>query len=162
MQSNNLNENIKHNDLEDLISNVVSIDQFKSKLGDDDKVVVIAFEISDKDPAQDLSQFLETGHDALDVDISPGPNDEGKYKVFIELERNQKLFSRIEKILNDVMRVDNQISSFKFTSYKNTMPADWSEEEFNNRVITSSYEYLISNDPEKAQIAERMKFLKNY
>ena len=62
MQSEKIKENIEHNDLKALISDVVSIDQYKSKVAKDNKVVVIAFKIKDKDPAHDLSQFLETGH----------------------------------------------------------------------------------------------------
>ena len=60
---------IQNNDLEDLISSVVSIDQYKSKIGKDENVVVIAFDIKDSDPAKDLSQFIETGHECIDVDV---------------------------------------------------------------------------------------------
>lgn len=166
MQSNNknnqLDENIHHNDLVDLISNVISIDQYKSKLGDDEHVVVVAFEVADADPAQDLSQFLETGHDSLDVDITPGPDDKGKYKVFVELERNSKLFSRVNKLLDDVMRVDNSIDSFMFTSYENKEPQQWSEQAFNNSVITSSYDYVLKHNPKAKEITERIKFLNKY
>ena len=76
-----LTEGIQHNDLTNLISDTVSIDQFKSKIGNDENVVVIAFEIMDKDPAKDLSNFLETGHEALDIDISQGPNKNNKYNT---------------------------------------------------------------------------------
>ena len=94
-----LNEGIQNNDLNSLITDTISIDQFKSKIGSDENVVVVAFEVMDKDPAKDLSMFLETGHDFLDVDISQGPNKNGKYNVFVELDRDSKLFFNIEKIL---------------------------------------------------------------
>ena len=163
MQSKQLNENIKHNDLVDLIEDTVSIDQYKSKIGDDAKIVVVAFKVLDLDPAQDLSQFLETGHKAaLDVDVSPGPDEDGKYTVFVELDRNSKLYDTINSIFDDVKRVDTSIGQFKFTSYENTSPVEWTRENFDSNVISSSYDYTIKHNPDAAQISERIKFLNKY
>ena len=90
---------IQNNDLIDLIQSTFSVDQYKSKIGDDKNVVVLAFEVKDADPAKDLSQFIETGHNTIDVDVSPGPNKDGNYKVFVELERNSKLFDSIDNFI---------------------------------------------------------------
>lgn len=163
MQSNQLNENIKHDDLNSLIQPIVSIDQYKSKVGDDANVVVLAFKVLDVDPAKDLSQFLETGHkSALDVDVSAGPDPEGNYTVYVELDRNSRLFDVIQQILDDVMRVDNNIGGFMFTSYKEKMPKEWSQENFNAAVITSSYDYTVKYNPNAVAISERIKFLNKY
>ena len=78
-----INEGIQNNDLADLVKNTVSIDQYKSKLGKDENVIVIAIEVLNKDPADDLSQFIESGHKILDVDVSTGPNEEGYYSVSV-------------------------------------------------------------------------------
>ena len=83
-QQYNLKENIKHNDLAELINTTFSVDQYKSKLGEDENIIVIAFVVMDLDPAQELSQFLETGHDAFDIDVSTGPNEDGHYSVYVE------------------------------------------------------------------------------
>ena len=157
-----LNEGIQNNDLNSLITDTISIDQFKSKIGSDENVVVVAFEVMDKDPAKDLSMFLETGHDFLDVDISQGPNKNGKYNVFVELDRDSKLFFNIEKILKDVERVDNNCCDFKFTSYKNTTPTSWSKENFSSRVIDSSLDYVKTYNKQAQEISERIKFLNEY
>jgi len=153
---------IQHNDLEDLVLTTFSIDQYKSKVGDDKNVVVVAFEVKDADPAKDLSQFIETGHDCIDVDASTGPDKDGNYKVYVELERNTKLFDSVNKILNDIARVDNTASSFKFIAYKQDAPMDWSKENFEKSVYSSSYDYTIATNPEAHKIAERMKFLNKY
>ena len=153
---------IQHNDLVNLIEPVISIDQFKSKVGDDKNIVVLAFDVKDAEPAKDLSQFIETGHDTVDVDVSPGPNKDGFYKVFVELERNSKLFSNIDTILKDVKRVDNDISTFTFNAYKQDAPLDWNEGNFKTAVYSSSYDYTIATNPEAHVIAERMKFLNSY
>jgi hypothetical protein len=163
MQSNQLNENIKHNDLNALIQPIVSIDQYKSKIGDDANIVVVAFKVLDIDPAKDLSQFLESGHpSALDVDISPGPDPEGNYTVYVELDRNSRLYDVLEEILTDVQRVDNNIKEFMFTSYKEKMPKEWSKENFEQSVITSSYDYTVKYNPDAVAISERIKFLNKY
>lgn len=162
MQSKPLNENIKHNDLIDLISPIVSIDQYKSKLGKDENIVVVAFDVADLDPAQDLSQFLETGHDAIDVDITPGPDADGRYKVFVELERNSKLFDSVQKLIDDIKRVDNSVTDVMFTSYENKQPQQWTRENFDSSVLTSSYDYVLKHNPNAKAITERIRFLNKY
>jgi hypothetical protein len=162
MSSKQINEAIQNNDLADLISAVVSIDQYKSKVGDDKEVVVVAFRIKDKDPAADLSQFLETGHSALDVDISPGPDVDGMYTVFLELERGVELYEKIDAILKDVQRVDNTIQNWQFNSYESDSVQPWSKEAFDQNVISNSYDYVIKHDENAKAISERIKFLNKY
>jgi len=162
MQSTVISEGLQHDDLNNLIGDVISIDQYKSKVGNDENIVVIAFELMDKEPAQDLSQFLETGHEVLDIDVSQGPNKNSKYNVFVEINRDSNLFSTIEKILKDTIRLDNNIKSFKFTSHKNTTPADFNEENFNTRVIVSNLEYVKTHNANAQQISERIRFLNTY
>lgn len=162
MQSNKLNENLQHNDLNNLVSSTISIDQFKSKVGEDKNVVVVSVEVMHKDPANDLSSFLETGHEALDIDVSLGPNKNQKFNVFIELDRNSKLYDSICKILKDIERVDNNFKNVMFTSYKNTTPAPWNKENFEERVISSSHEYVLKFNPEAKTISERIRFLNEY
>ncbi len=162
MQQSNLNENIKHNDLSELVNPIISVDQYKSKLGEDENIIVIAFVVMDMEPAQELSQFLETGHDAFDIDVSTGPNKDGHYTVYVEIERNSSSFETINNIVKDVERADNSFMDIKFTSYENKAPQSWSEDNFNNSVITSSYDYVLKHNPEAKQISERINFLKKY
>jgi len=158
-----LNEAMQYNDLRGLVSNVVSIDQYKSKIGDDKNIVVVALEVDHIEAAADLSQFIETGHkDAIDVDVSVGPTPEGKYTVFVEYNRNSFLFKLIDVMLQDILNVDNEVSSWQFVSYKETVPKEWTSEEFEESVHTSSYEYVIATDADAKVISERIKFLTNY
>jgi len=158
-----LNEAMQNNDLRGLVSNVVSIDQYKSKIGDDKNIVVVALEVDHLDAAADLSQFIETGHkDAIDVDVSVGPTPEGKYTVFVEYTRGSFLFNLIDVMLQDILNVDNEVESWKFISYKETIPKDWTSEEFAAVVHTSSYEYVIAHDKDAKVISERIKFLNSY
>ena len=74
MQHNNqLHEGLEQGDLARLIDSVYSIDEFKSKMGDDADIIVLAFTAGDKGPAQDLMNFIEKGYDwVLDGDVSSG------------------------------------------------------------------------------------------
>lgn len=157
-----INESIKHNDLRGLIAPLVSIDQYKSKLGKDENVAVVAFKVQDRDPALDLSQYIESGYDLLDVDVSPGPDSEGIYTVFVELERNSKLFDTIDTILNDIKQVDNELEGWAFLSYETDGVLAWNEKNFRANVIDDSYKYVLAHNPEAKAISERMNFLKGY
>ena len=98
----------------------------------------------------------------VDVDTSPGPDDEGFYKVYVEIARDSKLFATVEKVLADVQRADNEIDTFMFTSYNSKMPQPFNKENFDNSVISSSYDYTLATNPEAQAISERIKFLNNY
>lgn len=170
MQSD-LNESIGHNDLRGLIGNIVSVDQYKSKVGNDENIVVLAIKVRDQHPCEDLSQFIESGFELLDVDKSTGPNENGEYTVFVELERNSELFDSIDQILNDVKQVDNNIEEWLFTVYGNSKVQAWSKENFDANVISDSYDYVVkyqnakpieASDESQSEIAERLKFLNNY
>jgi len=145
MMQSKLNESIEKNDLSNHIDNIVSIDQYKSKLGDDKNIIVIAIKIKDKNPADDLSQFLETGLDLLDVETSPGPDENGFYTLYLEVARDSKAADLIQRVLDDAQRVDNSVESWLFTSYDNKTPVPWSIESFESSVQTDAYEYEIKH-----------------
>lgn len=156
-------EGIEYNDLRSLIDPVVSIDQYKSKMGNDSKIIVLALKVNDQYPAQDLSQFIEKGFkQAIDVDISPGPDEDGKYTVFVELLRNEKLFNDVEDILNNVTNLDENIKQWSFVAYENKQKQDFNKDNFKNSVIVDSGDYAIRHDEEAAKLSERIKFLNSY
>jgi hypothetical protein len=122
----NLNETLIAGDLKHLVSSVFEIDSYKSKIGNDQKMVVLSFNVDDKPPADDLARFLELGYDYIvDADATDGPLDTGKYKVFVEMERNRHVPERIEEILQGIQKLTG-IQNFRFRYYKSfrTNPAD--------------------------------------
>ena len=94
--------------------------------------------------------------------MSPGPNKDGNYKVFVELQRNSKLFDSIDNILKDITRVDESANSFMFNAYKSDMPSNWNRQNFESSVYSSSYDYEMATNPEAQAISERIKFLNKY
>jgi hypothetical protein len=162
--SKKLNETLNPNSLRGLISPIVSIDQYKSKIGEEDKAVVIAFTVKDKYPAQDLSTFIERGNsDYVDVELGVGPStDESEYHVYVEIHRNSKLFDTVDGLLDAVKNLDEDIEAWMFTSYKQTFPKPFSKENFDKQVISDPYEYVTTYNKDAKQISERIKFLNNY
>ena len=96
----NINENLKANDLKNVIKKVFGIDSYSSKIGDDESIVVLSFSADHEDPAKDLENFVEMGYDfVLDADVTPGENDDGTYTVFVELERTRHVAEQIFELL---------------------------------------------------------------
>ena len=83
-----VNEGLKAGDLEGVVSKRFSVDRFKSKMGEDRNIMVLAFSVDGQAPAKDLERFAETGYkEVLDADATPGSLEDGKHRVFIEFAR---------------------------------------------------------------------------
>lgn len=96
-------ENLRPNDLRDLVSSEIHIDEFKSKMGADEDVCVISFKVQGKNPATDLVDFIEKAYPfVLDSDTSSGEMSDGDYLVFVELERNGKLIKELLQIITEL------------------------------------------------------------
>ena len=119
---------LKSKDLQHYVNEIFTIDNFKSKMGRDEDVSVLAFEVTDQEPAKDLMNFIEKGYaSVLDADISTGENNRGKYNVFVELERNRRLPEHIQKILDDVTKLTG-IEEWKYRYYKDVESKPFTEE----------------------------------
>ena len=116
------NEGLKAGDLEGVISNRFSIDQYKSKMGDDKNILVLAFEADSLAPAKDLERFAETGYKfILDADATPGTMKDGKHRVFVEFARQEGVINNIISFLEDLKKLTN-IEEFEYTYHKGQNP----------------------------------------
>ena len=61
--SNLLSESLGFKDLEGMMKPTVHVDEFSSKMGDDDDVIVISFFVRDAQAAKDLMNWFEKGYD---------------------------------------------------------------------------------------------------
>lgn len=119
---------LKSNDLKDFVNNIFTIDGYQSKMGKDEEVAVLAFEVTDQEPAKDLVSFIEKGYGfILDADMSTGENRKGKYNVFVEMERNRYLGKNIKTILDDVQKLTG-IEEWKYRYYKEVESKPFTEE----------------------------------
>jgi len=77
-------EGLQYKDLEGIMKNTVHIDEFASKMGDDDDIVVVSFFVRDLQAAKDLVGWFEKGYDfVLDADRSPGEIKPSRYLLTI-------------------------------------------------------------------------------
>ena len=117
-----VNEGLKAGDLEGIVSKRFSVDQFKSKMGDDKNIMVLAFSVDSHAAAKDLERFAEKGYkEVLDADATPGTLEDGKHRVFVEFARVEKVDQHVRRFLDDLSKLTN-IESFEFTYHKRTIP----------------------------------------
>ena len=102
-----VNEGLKAGDLEGVVSNKFSIDQYKSKMGEDRNILVLAFTVDGMAPAKDLERFAETGYKSVpDADATPGTLEDGKHKVFVEFARSPDVVKQILAFLEGTQQRD--------------------------------------------------------
>tara|TARA_Y100000114_G_scaffold36935_1_gene32488 strand:+ start:11773 stop:12513 length:741 start_codon:yes stop_codon:yes gene_type:complete len=118
-----ISEGLKAGDLKGVISRRFSVDQYKSKMGDDRNIMVLAFVADSLAPAKDLERFAETGYKSvLDADATPGTMADGKHRVFIEFERKEGVDRQIKSFLDDLQKLTGDENGFEFTYHKRTVP----------------------------------------
>ena len=119
---NNLTEGLRAGDLEGIVEKRFSVDQYKSKMGDDSDVMVLAFVCNNAEGAKDLERFAEKGYKkVLDADATPGTMEDGKYRVFVEFSRQEGVDLAIAEFLQDLKKLTG-IETFEFTYHKRTVP----------------------------------------
>ena len=99
---------LRQHDLEFTVDPIFEIDSYKSKMGDDQDIVVLSFSVNGEQPAKDLVNFVETGYNfVLDADKTSGEQADKKYRVFVELERNRHVPNQIIEILDGIKKLTN-------------------------------------------------------
>jgi hypothetical protein len=102
-RSDILKETLDYKDLEEMLKPTIHVDEFSSKMGDDEDVVVISFFVRDKQAANDLVQWFEKGYDfILDADQSPGEIKPNRYLVYVEIRRRNAVPQQIAQLLQDL------------------------------------------------------------
>ncbi len=119
-----VNEGLKAGDLDGIVSKIFSVDQFKSKMGEDKNIMVLAFSVDSHAAAKDLERFAEAGYkEVLDADATPGTLEDGKHRVFIEFAREENVHQHVRKLLDDLAKLTN-IDTFEFTYHKKSVPLE--------------------------------------
>lgn len=136
-----LNEGLRAKDLKEFVSDIFTVDQYQSKMGEDKDIVVLGFRVREKHPAMDLVEFIETGYNyILDADMSSGEEHDGQYQVFVEIERTDKLPGQLKELMRGISQLtDNH--HWRFRYQKNPSSVEFSEEAVSENIPTSPREY---------------------
>jgi len=140
----NLTEGLEINDLKRLVHTELHIDEFKSKLGRDEDIIVLSFKLTGREPASDLVDFLEKGYDwVIDADISAGEMDDGDYVVFVECDRNPEMPEKIMAMMEDLMNLtDQDLDEWRVHYRSEHVDHELSVDNIRQNVPLSSKEYL--------------------
>ncbi len=143
---------LKANDLEYLVKKVFEIDSFKSKIGTDEDITVLSFTIDDEEPAKDLVNFIEMGFNfVLDADVSAGEMDDGKYRVYVEIERTRHIAGQIMEIVEGVKKLTG-LDEMRFRYFKS----------FKSELATlENLEAVVPGDKEAYQVATKERHMDN-
>jgi hypothetical protein len=152
----NLTEGLRPLDLENLVYPIFEVDTYKSKMGEDQDVCVISFHVKDREPANDLMEFVEKGYNfVLDADVSSGENDRGEYYVFVEISRSPRLARQIDEMLYGFKKLTG-INEWRFKYHKDQDKYEVSEE--NLRKVIPSSPSLYEGKLKKYQVENLKKF----
>lgn len=160
-----INEGLENEELRGLVYDIISIDQYKPKIGTDAETVVIAFTVKYENPAQDLNNFIQSSYiEILDVEASSIPNEEGEYKVFVEIERTPNLYKKISDLLNEVNKITSAGGGWKYKAYKMSSPKEFTKENIEKDVISTPQEYdkIYKKKTAEDSVRERIEFLLKY
>ena len=109
MFNNKINEGLEQNDLKRLVIPELHIDEYKSKMGKDEDVIVLSFKVSGREPAEDLVNFIEKGYEwVLDADVSSGEMDDGDFLVFVECDREPGAADNFVAMIKDILNLTDQ------------------------------------------------------
>ena len=143
LHNSNISEGVEMGDLGRLVKPEMTIDEFRSKMGEDKDIVVVGFTILGKEPADDLVNFVEKSYDwVLDADISSGETSDGNYIVFVELQRKPESSEHIYTMLEDMMNLtDQKIEDWVFSYYKGVEKLPVTLENLEKTIIKTPEEY---------------------
>lgn len=118
-------EDLREKDLANLISSYVSVDEYTSKIDEDN--ITVAFFVNELDAAEELEDFIEKFYyiEIRDIEISDSLTDDNKYIIFVELERNDSF----PKIFLDMIDTINYVADNKdwnFSTYQMNKPVELS------------------------------------
>jgi len=140
--NNLLSENIGFKDLEGLLKPTIHVDEFSSKMGDDDDIIVISFFVRDQQAAKDLMSWFEKGYDfVLDADRSPGEIKPNRYLVYVEMRRRSTAGANVEQLLDDLNTLTEFENATDWTMHYKGKDIPFSRDTFDSTVPLTPKEY---------------------
>jgi hypothetical protein len=146
--SSPLFESLGYKDLEGLMKPTIHVDEFSSKMGDDDDIIVVSFFVRDPQAAKDLMMWFEKGYDfVIDADRSPGEIRPNRYLVYVELRRRSTAGGHVETLLNDLNTLSEYDASYLSRHYR-VQEIPFSRDAFDATVPLSPRAYRERTDKE--------------
>ena len=141
-------EALEYKDMEGMIKPTLHVDEFASKMGDDDDIIVASFFVRSQQAARDLMNWFEKGYDwVMDADVSPGEISPGRYLVYIEMRRRNSAGTHLAEAISDLETLTDLVPEDWSLHYGDqTVP--FSKESFDRLVPLSPKEYRARRERE--------------
>jgi hypothetical protein len=150
---NQLFESLGFKDLEGLMKPTIHVDEFSSKMGDDDDIIVVSFFVRNPQAAKDLMMWFEKGYDfVIDSDKSPGEIRPNRYLVYVELRRRSTAGQHVETLLNDLNTLTEFESAQDWTMHYRGKDIPFSRDAFDSTVPLSPRAYRELKDQELNEV----------
>ena len=136
-----LSEGLEYKDLVGMMKPTVHIDEFASKMGEDDDIIVASFFVRSKQAARDLENWFEKGYDwVLDAATSPGEIKPGRFLVYVELRRRSSAGRNLSTAIEDLSTLTEfEPDAWSMVYGKQELP--FSQDEFERVVPLSPKDY---------------------
>jgi hypothetical protein len=134
-------ETLEYKDMEGQIKPTLHVDEFASKMGDDDDIIVASFFVRSQQAARDLMNWFEKGYDwVMDSDVSPGEIAPGRYLVYIEMRRRTSAGARLADAIQDLETL-TELTPADWTMHYGEETVPFSREAFDRLVPLSPRDY---------------------
>ncbi len=149
-----LREGLESGDLARLVDARVTVDEYKSKIGDDDSIMVMAFRVQGRDPALDLVSFIEKSYEwVLDADTSSGELDDGTYLVFVEVDREPEIADEVYRLFEDLENLtDIKFDEWIIANHKPHRSETLTRDTFQNIIPLTPEDYRNQNFKSREQL----------
>ena len=159
-QNNNLSQPLQHplfealsfKDMVGMIKPTIHVDEFASKMGDDDDIIVVSFFVRSGQAARDLVNWFEKGYDwVLDADRSPGEIRPGRYLVYVEIRRRSSAGQWIADMLDDLGTL-TEYKGDNWTMHYDGKSMPFSREAFDAAVPLSPKQYREAKEKDLNEV----------
>jgi hypothetical protein len=160
-----LSESLGFKDLEGMMKPTIHVDEFSSKMGDDDDIIVISFFVRDPQASKDLMSWFEKGYDfVLDADRSPGEIRPGRFLVYVEIRRRSTAGANVEQLLDDLNTLTEWQDSSAWTMHYRDKEIPFTRDSFDSTVPLSprAYRERYEKDLNEVRVAAGLPVVANY
>jgi hypothetical protein len=160
-----LSESLGFKDLEGMMKPTIHVDEFSSKMGDDDDIIVVSFFVRDAQAAKDLMSWFEKGYDfVLDADRSPGEIRPGRYLVYVEIRRRSTAGGNVEQLLDDLNTLTEFENSTAWTMHYRDQEIPFTSDAFDSTVPLTprAYRERYEKDLNEVRVAAGLPVVSHY
>ncbi|MDA8842098.1 hypothetical protein N9N08_00300 [bacterium] len=148
---------LRENDLVNTMFKDISIDEFEPKTGDTKDVLVLGFYLNENLSGKDLYSYLNNSIiEIRDVEVSPNPNPEGRFMVFLEMDRKIDIYNNVKDVVKEVERLSGKLN-WQISTLLSEENLEFNEDNFNRFVQTDPDNYLSPEEWRTQKVESEQK-----